>query len=116
MYARRDRWAECKIFHVVEQYNQSTRTKVPDADLEKEVSDALVLAPRLDYAGQLMNEIRQRRRGSDAAVIEYHDLGRIPQGWLVGETTNFPIYYVQSPELARKATDPPEQARTRMDN
>jgi hypothetical protein len=114
--ASRERWAYCKLFHVVEQLNLANGPKIPDADLEKEVSDALVLAPRLDYGRQLMNEIRQRRRGSDAAVIEFHDLGRIPQGWLVGETTNFRIYYVQSPELARKVAETAEQTRTRMYN
>src|SRR5216683_3606106 len=114
--ASRERWAYCKLFHVVEQLNQSSGVKVPEADLEKEVSDALVLAPRLDYARQLMNEIRQRRRGPDAAVIEFHELGRIPQGWLVGETANFRIYYVQSPELARKVAEAAEQTRTRMYN
>jgi len=78
------------------------------------VSDALVLAPRLDYARQLLNEIHQRRRGSDVARFEYRDLGRIPQGWFVGETTNFRIYHVQSPELARKAAETAEKTRTRM--
>lgn len=133
--ASREQWAYCKLYHVVEQLNQSSsplsqvtprfttpvgeRDGVRDRDLagmEKEVSDALVLAPRLDYARQLLNEIRQRRRNSDAAVFEYHDMGRIPQGWYVGETTNFRIYHVQSPELARKAAEAAEQTRTRMYN
>lgn len=130
----RDRWAYCKLFHVVEQLNQYSKTAAPvnrtpakpgepegDSDrklagMEKEVSDALVLAPRLDYARQLLIEIRQRRRGSDTTVFEYHEMGRIPQGWYVGETTNFRIYYVQSPDLARKAAEAAEQTRTRMYN
>jgi hypothetical protein len=86
------------------------------ADLEKEVSDALVLAPRLEYGRQLLNEIRNRRRRGNAPVVEYQDQGRNAQGWFVGETTNFRIYHVQSPELARKAAEVAEQTRTQMYN
>jgi hypothetical protein len=86
------------------------------ADLEKEVTEALVLAPRLEYGRQLLNEIRNRRRRPDISVIEYQDQGRNAQGWFVGETTNFRIYHVQSPELAHKAAQVAEQTRTQMYN
>ena len=86
------------------------------ADLEKEVGEALVLAPRLEYGRNLLNEIRNRRRRPDTSVVEYQDQGRNAQGWFVGETTNFRIYHVQSPELARKAAQVAEQTRTQMYN
>jgi hypothetical protein len=119
----RERWAYCKLFHVVELLNQFCKSGSPNgrsdhelADLEKEASDALVLAPRLDYARQLLSEIRKRRRPADDAVHEYHDLGRNAQGWFVGETANFLVYHVQSPDLARKTAEVAEQTRTRMYN
>jgi len=130
-----ERWAYCKLFRVVEILNhqeselrgQGSRVKnqqdasslTPDrdlADLEKEVTEALVLAPRLEYGRQLLNEIRNRRRRPDTSVVEYQDQGRNAQGWFVGETTNFRIYHVQSPELARKAAEVAEQTRTQMYN
>ncbi len=126
--ASRERWAYCKLFHVVEQLNQPPAcSSLPGVweretvgerglgDLEKEVSDALVLAPRLDYARQLLTEIRQRRRRSQD-TLEFHDLGRNPQGWFVGETANFRIHHVQSPDLARRAAEAAEQTRTQMYN
>jgi hypothetical protein len=119
----RERWAYCKLFHVVELLNQFCKSGSPNgrserelADLEKEASDALVLAPRLDYARQLLSEIRKRRRPADDAVHEYRDLGRNAQGWFVGETANFLVYHVQSPDLARKTAEIAEQTRTRMYN
>src|SRR5262249_8797048 len=42
------------------------------------------------------------------------DQGRNAQGWYVGETTNFRVYHVQSPEIARKAAEVAEQTRTQM--
>ena len=131
----RDRWAYCKLFHVVEVLNRqgsgvrSQESGVRDqgspgdpktdrelADLEKEISEALVLAPRLEYGRHLLNEIRNRRRRPDTLAVEYQDQGRNAQGWFVGETTNFRIYHVQSPELARKAIEIAEQTRTQMYN
>jgi hypothetical protein len=124
----RDRWAYCKLFHVVEVLNHresgirsqsSSGNPTPDAelaDLEKETSEALVLAPRLEYGRHLLNEIRNRRRRSDTVVVEYQDQGRNAQGWFVGETTNFRIYHVQSQELARRAAEVAEQTRTQMYN
>jgi hypothetical protein len=112
----RERWAYCKLFHVVEILNQSPGSGSSDADLEKEVADALVLAPRLEYGRQLLNEIHQRRRGPEVVTFEFHDMGKIPEGWFVGETTNFRVYHVQSPDLARKAAEVAEQTRTRMYN
>jgi hypothetical protein len=123
----RERWAYCKLFRVVETLNQSNpKSEIRNpkmensdfgrelADLEKEVSEALVLAPRLEYGRHLLNEIRSRRRRAETSVVEYQDQGRNAQGWFVGETTNFRIYHVQSPELARKAAEVAEQTRTQM--
>ena len=119
----RERWAYCKLFHVVGLLNQFCKSPSPSggsdrelADLEKEASEALVLAPRLDYARQLLSEIRKRRRPAEDAVHEYRDLGRNAQGWFVGETANFLVYHVQSPDLARKTAEIAEQTRTRMYN
>src|SRR5260370_18209936 len=119
----RERWAYCKLFHVVGLLNQFCKSQSPSggsdrelADLEKEASEALVLGPRVDYARQLLSEIRKRRRPTDDAVHEYRDLGRNAQGWFVGETTNFLVYHVQSQDLARKTAEIAEQTSTRMYN
>lgn len=125
----RERWAYCKLFNVVEQLNQLPSSGTPPADLETEVRRAMELAPRLDYAKQLLCEIEKRRtpaesdgkkrspspaeKTSEPAITVKHG-ERNQEGWLVVETANFRIYHNQSRDLAEQAARVAERTRADM--
>lgn len=129
LVASRERWAYCKLFNVVEQLNQLPVTVAPTADLETEVRRAMELAPRLDYAKQLLCEIEKRRgtaeeetkkrrpaaadKTAEPPVTVRHG-ERNQEGWLVTETTNFRIYHNQTRELAEQAARVAERTRSDM--
>jgi hypothetical protein len=112
--AGRERWAYCKLFRVVQVLNQAAPSESSDGELEKEVNEALVLAPRLEYGRNLLAEIRRRRHRNDNATPGYREVGRTAEGWFVGETANFRVYHAQTADLAAKAAEVAEQTRTSM--
>jgi hypothetical protein len=117
----RDRWAYCKLYHVIEELNQQS---IAYASLEREVQTALDLnlAPRLkEYGQQLLTEIQRRRNQVVAATPKEADepvtvqrLGRQANGWQVAETANFRIYYSQDQGLVEQVARTAEQTRARM--
>ncbi len=117
----RDRWAYCKLYHVIEELNQQSTAY---GSLEKEVQTALDLnlTPRLqEYGRQLLSEIQKRRSQLVAAVSKEADepvtvrhLGRQANGWQVAETTNFRIYHSQDQGLVEQAARTAELTRARM--
>jgi hypothetical protein len=102
--------------------NQPSGTGVP-ADLEREVRQALNLAPRLqDYGKELIGKI-QERRGPTAAPavapanppeVTVRHLDRQLEGWDVAETTNFRIFHNQQRPLAEKVAQVAEATRLSM--
>lgn len=125
----RERWAYCKLFNVVEQLNQLPASATPATALEAEVRQAMELAPRLDYAKQLLCEIEKRRKIPEAApasrvidktpepssgAVTVRHGERTQEGWLVAETTNFRIYHNQSREMAEQAGRVAERTRADM--
>jgi hypothetical protein len=112
--AVRERWAYCKLFRVVQMLKQEPSSESSDGELEKEVSEALVLAPRLEYGRQLLAQIRKRRHRNEPGAAGYHELGRTTEGWFVAETTNFRIYHAQTSDLAEKAAEVAERTRGDM--
>jgi tetratricopeptide (TPR) repeat protein len=112
----RDRWAYCKLSHVVEQLNRTELDQTAWADLEREVQKAVELAPLLaDTGRKLEQEIRNRRASparSDQALIRH--LGTNSQGWEVAESANFRIFHKQSRALVEKAAQVMERTRTTM--
>lgn len=116
-----ERWAYCKLFCVVEQLNHADSANPCWPDLEHEVSSALALAPKLEYAKYLLTEIQKRRTattapeesGHDPAVTVRHVTGR-NDGWLLAESANFRIFHNQSQEFAEKVAQVAERTRTRL--
>ena len=113
----KERWAYCKLYSVVEQVNQSGQQMPAWTDLEQEVHLAVGLAPRLEgYGKNLLTQIQKYRADAPAAdqagtAVSIHHGERNAQGWIVAETTNFRIFYKQSPDLAEQAAQVIERAR-----
>jgi hypothetical protein len=115
--ASHERWAYCKLHGVVEQLNQPAPGDPAWGEMEQEVRRALELAPRLDYAKQLLTEIDKRRRGATdtgQVAVTVHHRERNAEGWLVAETTSFRIYHRQSRELAERVAQVAERTRLEM--
>jgi tetratricopeptide (TPR) repeat protein len=109
-----DRWAYCKLSHVVEQLNRTDADPAAWADLERELLAAIDMAPRLADTGRwLRGEVQSRQRAADAGVAVRH-LGKGAQGWEVAETTNFRVFHKQQRDLAEKAARAAERTRTAM--
>ncbi len=121
--AARERWAYCKFYHVVQQLNQAG-PGVAQADLEREVRLALVLAPRLEeYGKDLLHKVQDRRSvaaaepvkgGEPAAAVTVRHLDRQADGWAVAETPNFRVLHNQSRDLAERAAQIAEATRSAM--
>jgi hypothetical protein len=118
--ASKDRWAYCKMYHVVEQLNEGS-TAYPS--LESELRSALELKPAASvesYGKQLLCEVEKRRgrrpgeRDEPRYSGAYQDAGRTPEGWLVAETENFRIYHNLSADWLRKVAEVAERTRADM--
>ncbi|MGE3804767.1 MAG: hypothetical protein AB7K24_08860 [Gemmataceae bacterium] len=112
--ASRERWAYCKLHHVVEQLNHTTAHDPPYPELEAEVKLAMQLAPRILYAQTLLGEIEKLRKRKPSEVIVVKHLNRRPDGWEVAETENFRILHNQPRQLAEDAARMAERTRRRM--
>lgn len=115
-----DRWAYCKLHRVVEQLNQPAAVGTPAwADLESETKQALSMAPKLEYAKQLLAEIDKRKAATapapapkETAAAKVKHTERDAGGWACAETANFRIYHTQPREVAEKAAQAAERTRT----
>lgn len=112
----RQRWAYCKLNHVVEALNDHTGTLTA---LEAETRSALTLAPQLDFGKHLLEEITKRRQEDSSAAdetgaIAIRDLGNDADGWHVLETANFRIYHTQSAAFGEQAARIAEHTRATM--
>jgi hypothetical protein len=112
----RDRWAYCKLHHVVEQLEHSSTPPWPE--LEKEVRLALNLAPKLEYGKYLLGEIEKRRStpaGTDTprgeSGVQVRHLSRDAEGWSIVETASFRVHYTLSREQAEQAAKIAERTR-----
>lgn len=117
--ACRERWAYCKLYQVVEQLNQPAAGGLPLAALEGEVRVAMTMAPRLDYAKQLLTEIDRRKSaspaiagaGQETTIAIRHTTS---EGWNVAETANFRVFHNQPRAMAEQAARAAERVRTEM--
>jgi hypothetical protein len=118
----REHWAYCKLFHVVEQINQSTAGMQNWPGLEKEVKRALELAPQtpgLQKEGvKLLIEIEKRQRGEAAAPeskgeapAAVRHFPRNAKGWFIAESENFRVFHKATQTLAEKTIQAAEQTR-----
>jgi hypothetical protein len=107
-----ERWAYCKLHHVVTEINQLPAGNPDWNALEDEVRRALQLAPRLDYGKQLLDEIAKRRHDGTAVAVRHG--ARNADGWYVAETTNFRVLYHQERDLAERIAQVGERTRVAM--
>jgi tetratricopeptide (TPR) repeat protein len=118
-----DRWAYCKLYGVVQALNRPGAGA--GADLEKEVRQALSMAPKLDSFGKdLLRKIEDRRgpagrpadapvRADSAARVEVRHGGREGK-WNVAATTNFRVLHNQPRETAERVARIAEATRAAM--
>jgi hypothetical protein len=109
----RERWAYCKLHRVVERINQPAAETVAWAELDREVRQALELAPRLDYGQKLLAEIEQRRLASSQSIAVRH-FERGSDAWARAESANFRILHNQPRELAEQVARVAERTRSAM--
>jgi hypothetical protein len=119
-----DRWAYCKLYAVVQALNRPGPAAGPD--LEKEVRQALSMAPKLVSFGQgLLLTIADRRgapAGRPASGLARPDTGArvdVRHGervgkWNVATTTNFRVLHNQPRETAERVARIAEATRTAM--
>jgi hypothetical protein len=113
--ASHDRWAYCKLHHVVEQINQTPAGRTDWAALEDEVRQALKMSPQLaDYGQRLLDEIGKNRAGSVGPAVAVRHFERDAQGWYRAETSNFRVFYRQSREQAEQVAQVAERTRLTM--
>lgn len=117
----RERWAYCKLTHVVDQLNQAGAKGTVLTDLQREVQSAMSLAPNLQETGKwLLGEIEQRSRTQvqDQAVPEVpvaiQHGPRNAQGWQVAETPHFRILHNQDRTLVEQVAQVAERTRRSM--
>ena len=123
----RDRCAYCKLLAVVDAFNHAAPNTPPPAEWERDVKQALSLAPdnkALNLFGKGLLDKIQGQRGTLArgvpsdrpedlqADVEVRHTPR-PQGqqWAVCETANFRIFHNQSREVAERAARIAEATR-----
>ena len=116
-----ERWAYCKLHHVVEEINNTDTPSCDWRGLEREVRAAMTLAPKLTKAGDsLLAQIADRRGASRPAVAvvaaagAVRHLARDAQGWEIAETRHFRVLHKQSREFAEKTAQVAEQTRLAM--
>jgi tetratricopeptide (TPR) repeat protein len=117
----RQKWAYCKLDGVVEALNQPTVTVAPE-DLEREVRQAMSLAPELDtYSQKLLRTLQERLTPGkplatervEELTVPMHHVGKLGE-WSVLETPSFRILHNQPREVAEKAGKIVEQTRKSM--
>jgi hypothetical protein len=116
-----ERWAYCKLQYVVNQVNQAGQAGCVWPELEREVQEAVAMAPALSKTGKwLLGEIESRRppgktaEGGPVAAITVEHRERNAQGWQVAETRYFRIFHKQPRDLADKVARVAEQTRRDM--
>jgi tetratricopeptide (TPR) repeat protein len=112
----RERWAYCKMFRVVQALNG--KELAPAAELEREVRQALSMAPKLDSFGQdLLRKIRSRSArpaGAASGEVAVKHTPRQGNGWALAETTNFRIFHTLPQDQGERVARVAEATREAM--
>lgn len=119
-----DRWAYCKLNHVVNQLNLGATKKDELARLEQDVRTALSMAPRLAPTGKtLLEQINKRRRTTGTSTqgravsatkvaVQHH--AAKDQSWQIAETQHFRIFHHEQRTLGEQVAQIAEQTRSKM--
>jgi hypothetical protein len=118
----RERWAYCLLHHVAEELKAPKFGGPSYAELETELRAAQRMAPRFDFAKDLLCEIDKRKtqekneseQRSVPAIAVFHHPQRTQQGWQVSETTNFRIFHNQAKDYAEAVARIAEHTRGEM--
>ncbi|HYV36250.1 MAG TPA: hypothetical protein VE988_11135 [Gemmataceae bacterium] len=117
----RGRWAYCQLTVVVEQMNRFPEQPCDWTKLEKDVKNAVGVAPHLASAGDnILGNMAKRRdaapaqtaRGSMKMAVKH--LPRNTSGWLVAETANFRVFHNFTEDYAENVIQTAEQTRSQM--
>jgi hypothetical protein len=116
-----ERWAYCKLHHVVTELNDAAAQSCDLNGLEREVRSAMSLSPIMERPGKrLLGQIEERRRGPGPAPavaepeVSVTHLPRDAQGWDVAVTRHFRVLHRQKRELAEKAARAAERTHREM--
>jgi hypothetical protein len=109
-----ERWAYCRLYYAVEQLNQPNLDTARCRELEREVQLAIQQAPRLEYAHQILGEIRKRTAPPEAGPPLFQHRPRGADGWAMTETINFRVFHNQSREYAEQVGRVAERTRAEM--
>lgn len=108
-----ERWAYCKLYCVAQALNRSPPDVSP-AELEQDVRQALLMAPRLDRFGQgLLDRLRDGGKPAERGVEVKH-APRQGAGWAVTETANFRVFHMADEATAEKVARVAEATRVTM--
>lgn len=108
-----ERWAYCQLFVIARAVNSGTSEATPQ-DLERQVKQALQLAPRLDrFGNSLLEKIRETGQTGSLRVAVKHT-PRHGNGWAMAETANFRFFHALGEEEIEKLARVAESTRVVM--
>jgi hypothetical protein len=108
--ACKERFAYCKLYRVAKTINGDG---IPTGEeLEREVEDAVKLAPKLEtWAGQLRAKMREAVNS-----VPVKHTPREGKGWALAETANYRVFHATTEAQAARAARLAEAARTALAN
>ena len=112
----RERWAYCKLHEVTRRLNEAATLPPPEAAaLDREVRQAMALAPRLEYARTLLAALAERSRSLSADLAPARPApairhGQASGGWQVSSSTHFRVHH-HNAELAEQVLTIAERTR-----
>jgi len=110
----RERWAYCKLHEVTRRLNEvATLPPTEAAALDREIRQAMSLAPRLEYARTLLAALAERSRSHPAELAPARPAIRHePQrgGWQVATSAHFRVHHHDA-ELAEQVLAIAERTR-----
>jgi hypothetical protein len=107
------------MFAVVELLNKASGNSPVPPDLEREVRQAMSMAPKFDGFGKdLLRKIEEHKRFAERAdeplPVEVKHTPAQGKGWAMAETANFRILHTQTAEVAERVARIAETTRVTM--
>jgi tetratricopeptide (TPR) repeat protein len=112
----REKYAYCKLRNVAERLNALQGNPGEHRpQLEREIRQALALAPRLEFGNELLRRLTPPVKAPRAINTPVRHLPSKDQGWSVCETKHFRIYH-HDQQLAEQVAEKAETTRTAVIN
>ena len=120
-----EQWAYCIIKGVSDQLDQPGNMQEKLPDLQRQIEEALRMAPsnpKMTAKGQeLLQRLGQQAKGAPTSApqvfvsaTKIKHLGANREGWQVAETAHFRIFHRQNNEFATQVAQIAEDTRTKM--